>query len=170
MSNRRTTKHWTATCAESYPEEGPDARKAELAVLDYIIKNKRLDEQVKDFEADRDYQIKGYDLQYKHHVIDVKNNLKNGFFAVEVFKYSEEQDEYYNGWIRDPNKETTLYWHYGLSTGKMALYNRNKMVEYLKSQNKYKWEDRNNLKESTDGDLLAWFSLSYLPNFIKTTL
>ena len=99
------------------------------------------------------FQTKGNDIEIDGVSVDVKTNVsKSNSFAVEVDK---------KGWLFNFKKKSPYIIHYSRFNDKMAVYLREDMQDYIKT-------NYNNLRIVKDkqGNLLTWFSFNALPKFV----
>lgn len=75
--------------------------------------NQQID--VIDYEQDYDHQLSGVDIQVSDHTIDVKANLNNGVFYIEVGGL---------GWLFNPAKISEIIVHVDISTEEIIWYYR----------------------------------------------
>jgi len=115
---------WYKTAKERHGETGERGREGEELVIEYFTSKGF---KVADKESDRKSQLSGVDLElYTNaitYLIDVKANLRDdGSFAVEGGK---------NGWLFKKSKSNLII-HINPRKQKIAMYNKDKMIEYLK--------------------------------------
>ena len=108
----RLTKRWTKTAGEAYGLTGFKGRQGELMVA-HILEEQSIPFQ--DFEEDKHQQVSGVDLQASTHSLDVKSNLNNSRFFIEVSS---------NGWLFNPNKTSDIIIHVDVKTQECVWYTR----------------------------------------------
>lgn len=108
----RLTKRWTKTAGEAFGRSGVKGRKGELLVA-RILEEQSIPFQ--DFEEEKLQQVSGIDLQVGTHSLDVKSNLNNGVFFIEVDS---------NGWLFNPKKTSDIILHFDIRTSECVWYTR----------------------------------------------
>ena len=111
MSERLTTQ-WTNTAEEAFGESGAKGRIGELLILN------TLQEQsipAVDLEEDKRKQVRGLDIQTEKYSLDVKTNLHEGTFFIEVDPL---------GWLFHHSKISDIIIHVDPITKEVVWYHR----------------------------------------------
>ena len=108
----RLTRRWTKTAGEAFGQSGVKGRQGELLVAS-ILEEQSIPFQ--DFEEEKHQQVSGIDLQVGTHSLDVKSNLNNGVFFIEVSS---------NGWLFNPQKTSDIIIHVDVKTSECVWYTR----------------------------------------------
>lgn len=90
----------------------------------YRLFNQQID--VIDHQHDRYQQLAGVDIQVANHTIDVKANLNNGVFYIEINDL---------GWLFNPSKTSEIIVHVDISTDEIVWYYRSIAQSKIRSNN-----------------------------------
>lgn len=126
MGDRLTDK-WTPTLEEAFGETGKRGAEGEVWLAKVI--GEQWGWEVETFDDDYKRQVQGHDLAIRKpgwanfYTVDVKNNLGDGgVFYVETSP---------TGWLFNPKKTNDRVWHVNPSSGWMAWYGRQEMIDAL---------------------------------------
>jgi hypothetical protein len=108
----RLTSQWTATAELAYGHTGVRGRIGEVMLRKMLIDNNL---PARDFERERVEQLRGIDIESNGHTIDVKSNLHDGVFFIEVDPA---------GWLFNPNKTSEIIVHIDIATSDVVWYTR----------------------------------------------
>ena len=111
MSDRLTSR-WTATAAEAYGPSGMKGRMGELLFYTILRENNL---PARDFEEEKQPQVQGIDIETNDHTIDVKSNLVDGMFFIEVDAA---------GWLFNPKKTSEIIAHIDVASKEIVWYTR----------------------------------------------
>lgn len=141
MSDRLTTR-WTNTAEEAFGESGAKGRVGELLVI-----NKLREQSIPaiDLEEDRSKQVRGLDIQTQKYSLDVKANLHEGTFFVEVdptgwlFHYTKTSDIIVHV---DPNTSDIVWYFREVAKHKMRVNHLRTLVRIHEGNFKPEWMSR----------------------------
>ena len=108
----RLTPHWTKTTEEAYGMSGMKGRLGEVLFYKILVENNHL---ARDFEEEKQPQVEGIDIETNGHTIDVKSNLIEGMFFIEVNA---------TGWLFNPRKISELIVHLDVASREVVWYKR----------------------------------------------
>lgn len=91
---------------------GLKGRLGEVLFFKILLEN---DLPVRDFEEEKRHQVQGIDIESNNHTIDVKSNLVDGKFFIEVDAA---------GWLFNPNKTSELIVHLDVASHEIVWYFR----------------------------------------------
>lgn len=109
----RLTKYWTQTTEEAYGMSGMKGRYGEVLFFQML---ERENISAKDYEDQRAKQLAGVDIEAGKYTIDVKANLEDGVFFIEVDP---------KGWLFNPKKISDVIVHIDVATQSVVWYMRN---------------------------------------------
>lgn len=108
----RLTPRWTNTAEEAFGESGAKGRTGELLILN-MLREQSI--QSEDLEEDKVRQVRGVDIQTEKYTLDVKANLRQGSFFIEVDPL---------GWLFHPSKTSDIIIHVDVETKDVIWYHR----------------------------------------------
>lgn len=120
----RLTPHWTKTAAEAYGPAGVKGRAGEVLFCNVLIENHL---PARDFEEEKLQQVSGVDVESNGYTIDVKSNLVNSEFFIEVDAA---------GWLFHPQKTSDLIVHIDVDTADIVWYTREAARANLRTYNR----------------------------------
>lgn len=110
--SERLTPHWTRTLEEVYGSYGLKGRYGEVLVRNVLSENAI---PARDFEENKQQQVSGVDIETKSHTLDVKANLQDSVFFIEVDAA---------GWLFNPVKISDLIVHIDVASQECVWYTR----------------------------------------------
>lgn len=108
----RLTPLWTETAGEAFGESGNKGRVGEVLVLNKLVEQSL---PAIDFEEDRYKQVTGVDIQSGSYTLDIKANLHEKAFFIEVDP---------EGWLFHPFKCSDIIVHVDIDCGDIVWYRR----------------------------------------------
>lgn len=138
----RLTKYWTNTAEEAYGMSGMKGRYGELLFIQMLGKRQI---HATDCESSRSKQLAGIDVEVGKHTIDVKSNLENHQFYIEVGPL---------GWLFNPQKTSDIIVHIDVATLDIVWYLREIA--------------RTKIVCNADRDLIKITKSNFRPDFMNT--